>query len=338
MALERLHLGVDGAANGGEVCQGAKVPPESPARRAGVTAVFCGMILSMTGYGKAEAHIGARKYTVEVRSLNGKGLDLSVRMPSRFRPHEMELRKQVGQAVGRGKSDLLIHFESDASDVRHEVNAGLVQQYVDQLTPLFESNGVPVSHVDGQLQKMQSALRFPDAVSASKDALEDGEWEALRGLVLEATDQFGGYRQQEGAVLEADFRDRIAAIQKLQGELAPLLEARIQRTRGRLRDHIEADIPRDRIDENRFEHELIFYLEKLDVTEELVRLEANCKYFLEMLDAASGQGKKLGFIAQEIGREINTLGSKSQDAGMQRIVVQMKDELEKIKEQILNVL
>ena len=296
------------------------------------------MILSMTGYGKAEAHIGARKYTVEVRSLNGKGLDLSVRMPSRFRPHEMELRKQVGQAVGRGKSDLLIHFESDASDVRNEVNTGLVQQYVDQLTPLFAANGIPEDHVSGQLQKMQSALRFPDAVSASKDALGEGEWEALKALVNSASDQFKEYRTQEGAVLESDFRLRIGQIQTLQQELAPLLEARTARTRGRLREHIEADIPRDRIDENRFEHELIFYLEKLDVTEELVRLEANCTYFLEMLDADHGQGKKLGFISQEIGREINTLGSKSQDAGMQRIVVQMKDELEKIKEQVLNVL
>ena len=292
----------------------------------------------MTGYGKAEAHIGARKYTVEIRSLNGKGLDLSVRMPSRFRPNEMDLRKQVGKAVGRGKSDLLIHFESDASDVRHEVNTGLVQQYVDQLTPLFEANGVPASHVEGRLQQFQSALRFPDVVSATKDTLEEGEWEALRALVTSASEQFIAYRTQEGAVLEGDFRKRVGAIEGLRGELKPLLEARSERTRSRLREHLEADLPRDRVDENRFEHELIFYMEKLDVTEELVRLEANCAYFLEMLDADSGQGKKLGFIAQEIGREINTLGSKCQDAGMQRLVVRMKDELEKIKEQVLNAL
>lgn len=292
----------------------------------------------MTGYGKAEAHIGARKYTVEIRSLNGKGLDLSVRMPSRFRPHEMDLRKQVAKSVGRGKSDLLIHFESDASDVRHEVNTGLVQQYVDQLTPLFEANGVPASHVEGRLQQFQSALRFPDVVSATKDTLEEGEWEALRDLVSAASEQFIAYRTREGAVLEADFRQRVGTIEALRGELKPLLEARSERTRSRLREHLEADLPRDRVDENRFEHELIFYMEKLDVTEELVRLEANCAYFLEMLDADSGQGKKLGFIAQEIGREINTLGSKCQDAGMQRLVVQMKDELEKIKEQVLNAL
>ncbi|MED5335954.1 MAG: YicC/YloC family endoribonuclease, partial [Bacteroidota bacterium] len=290
------------------------------------------------GYGKAEAHIGARKYTVEIRSLNGKGLDLSVRMPARFRPHEMDLRKQVGQAVGRGKSDLLINFESDASDVRHEVNTGLVQQYVDQLTPLFEANGVPASHVEGRLQQFQSALRFPDVVSATKDTLEEGEWEALRDLVSAASEQFIAYRTREGAVLEADFRQRVGTIEALRGELKPLLEARSERTRSRLWEHLEADLPRDRVDENRFEHELIFYMEKLDVTEELVRLEANCAYFLEMLDADSGQGKKLGFIAQEIGREINTLGSKCQDAGMQRLVVQMKDELEKIKEQVLNAL
>ena len=316
----------------------AKVPSRPSGMPGGVTGVFCGMILSMTGYGKAEAHIGARKYTVEIRSLNGKGLDLSVRMPSRFRPHEMDLRKQVGQAVGRGKSDLLIHFESDASDVRHEVNTGLVQQYVDQLTPLFEANGVPASHVEGRLQQFQSALRFPDVVSATKDTLEEGEWEALRDLVSSASEQFIAYRTQEGAVLEADFRQRVGTIEALRGELKPLLEARSERTRSRLREHLEADLPRDRVDENRFEHELIFYMEKLDVTEELVRLEANCAYFLEMLDADSGQGKKLGFIAQEIGREINTLGSKCQDAGMQRLVVQMKDELEKIKEQVLNAL
>lgn len=316
----------------------AKVPSRPSGMPGGVTGVFCGMILSMTGYGKAEAHIGARKYTVEIRSLNGKGLDLSVRMPSRFRPHEMDLRKQVGKAVGRGKSDLLIHFESDASDVRHEVNTGLVQQYVDQLTPLFEANGVPASHVEGRLQQFQSALRFPDVVSATKDTLEEGEWEALRALVTSASEQFIAYRTQEGAVLEEDFRKRVGAIEALRGELKPLLEARSERTRSRLREHLEADLPRDRIDENRFEHELIFYMEKLDVTEELVRLEANCAYFLEMLDADSGQGKKLGFISQEIGREINTLGSKCQDAGMQRLVVQMKDELEKIKEQVLNAL
>ena len=315
-----------------------KVPSRPSGMPGGVTGVFCGMILSMTGYGKAEAHIGARKYTVEIRSLNGKGLDLSVRMPSRFRPHEMDLRKQVGQAVGRGKSDLLIHFESDASDVRHEVNTGLVQQYVDQLTPLFEANGVPASHVEGRLQQFESALRFPDVVSATKDTLEEGEWEALRALVSSASEQFIAYRTQEGAVLEADFRQRVGAIESLRGELKPLLEARSERTRSRLREHLEADLPRDRVDENRFEHELIFYMEKLDVTEELVRLEANCAYFLEMLDADAGQGKKLGFIAQEIGREINTLGSKCQDAGMQRLVVQMKDELEKIKEQVLNAL
>lgn len=292
----------------------------------------------MTGYGKAEAHIGARKYTVEIRSLNGKGLDLSVRMPSRFRPHEMELRKQVGKAVGRGKSDLLIHFESDASDVRHEVNTGLVQQYVDQLTPLFEANGVPANHVEGRLQQFQSALRFPDVVSATKDTLAEGEWEALQALVASAADEFTAYRTQEGVVLEGDFRMRIEAIESLRTALKPLLEQRAERTRSRLRDHLEADLPRDRVDENRFEHELIFYMEKLDVTEELVRLEANCTYFLEMLGGDAGQGKKLGFIAQEIGREINTLGSKCQDAGMQRLVVQMKDELEKVKEQVLNAL
>ncbi len=296
------------------------------------------MILSMTGYGKAEAHIGARKYTVEIRSLNGKGLDLSVRMPSHFREKEMEFRKEVGKVVGRGKTDCFVHFESDAADVRHEVNAALVQQYVDQLDVVFEANGVPPSNVDGQNQKLQSALRFPDVVSATRDTLDENEWKGLQGLVHEACAGLVAYRTQEGATLELDFRQRVGRIDQLRAELEPLLEARTARVRSKLRAHIEADLPRDRVDENRFEQELIFYLEKLDVTEELVRLKANCDYFMEMLDSESGQGKKLGFISQEIGREINTLGSKSQDAGMQRIVVQMKDELEKVKEQVLNIL
>jgi uncharacterized protein (TIGR00255 family) len=304
----------------------------------GVVGVFCGMILSMTGYGKAEAHIGTRKYTVELRSLNGKGLDLSVRMPPQFREKEMGLRKELGEAVGRGKADFFIHFESDAADVRHQVNAKLVQQYVDQLNPVFEENGVPVSHVDGQLQKLQSVLRFPDAISNTRETLEEDEWQGLMDLVHSACEGFKAYRSQEGAILEADFRTRVDRIEGLRQELAPLLEARTARVKSRLRDHLEADLPRDRVDDNRFEHELIFYLEKLDVTEELVRLEANCAYFKEMLDGDAGQGKKLGFIGQEIGREINTLGSKSQDAAMQRLVVQMKDELEKIKEQVLNIL
>lgn len=300
--------------------------------------VFCGMIMSMTGYGKAEAHIGSRKYTVELRSLNGKGLDLSVRMPPQFREKEMNLRKALGKTVGRGKADFFIHFESDAGDVRHEVNAALVQQYVQQLDAVFEENGVPGNHVEGQLQKLQSVLRFPDAISNTRETLDDSEWQGMMALVEEASEGFRAYRAQEGAILEADFRERIDTIDRLREELAPLLQDRTARVKARLHDHLEADIPRDRVDENRFEHELIFYLEKLDVTEELVRLEANCAYFREMLDGDAGQGKKLGFIGQEIGREINTLGSKSQDAAMQRVVVQMKDELEKIKEQVLNIL
>ena len=300
--------------------------------------VFCGMILSMTGYGKAEAHVGARKYTVEIRALNGKGLDLSVRMPSHFREKEMELRKAIGKVVGRGKTDCFIHFESDAADVRHEVNAALVQQYVDQLDTVFEANGIPATHLEGQTGKLQSVLRFPDVVSATRDTLGDDEWQGMQSLISEACEGLQAYRTQEGSTLESDFRQRIGRIDALREELAPLLEERTEHVRNRLKSHIEADIPRDRVDQNRFEQELIFYMEKLDVTEELVRLKANCAYFIEMLEGDSGQGKKLGFISQEIGREINTLGSKSQDAGMQRIVVQMKDELEKVKEQVLNIL
>jgi uncharacterized protein (TIGR00255 family) len=286
----------------------------------------------MTGYGKAEGPIGPLKFTVELRSLNSKGLDLSVRMPSAYREKEMPLRKALAAQVGRGKCELAIHYEANAAVSRHEITAPLIAQYVTQIRAIAREAGLPE---DGALN---AALKFPDAVSTPRESLDPEVWTALEALISEATERFNAFRSQEGDTMAQDFRERIETIGRLQDELRPFIDARSDRVRKRIRENLEEAVDLTRIDENRFEQELLFYLEKLDVTEEQVRLKAHLAYFLEMLGQGEKQGKKLGFIAQEIGREINTLGSKANDAEMQRHVVQMKDELEKIKEQVLNVL
>ena len=291
------------------------------------------MILSMTGYGKAHATAGPRRYTIELRSLNGKQLDLSVRMPSRLREREMELRKELSKGLMRGKVDLAINYETETPEGR-TLNEPLIGAYLDVLERIAASRGYV-----NDAGLLDTAMRLPDTISASAEAFDEAEWKILEGAVGEALQSFQAYRKQEGATLEADFRERVARISDWEAGLDGLLEARITRVRERIQGHLEEAMERTRIDENRFEQEVLFYLEKMDVTEERVRLKAHCAYFLEMLEAPeAGQGKKLGFIAQEMGREINTLGSKANDADIQRIVVGMKDELEKIKEQVLNVL
>lgn len=287
----------------------------------------------MTGYGKAHATAGPRRYTIELRSLNGKQLDLSVRMPSRLREREMELRKELSKGLVRGKVDLTINYETETPEGR-ALNEPLIGAYLDVLERIAAGRGY-----GKDVSLLDTAMRLPDTISTSAEAFDEEEWKVLEGAVGEALKAFQAYREQEGATLDADFRERVARISSWEAGLDDLLEARITRVRERIQGHLEEAMERSRIDENRFEQEVLFYLEKMDVTEERVRLKAHCAYFLEMLEAAeSGQGKKLGFIAQEMGREINTLGSKANDADIQRIVVGMKDELEKIKEQVLNVL
>ena len=286
----------------------------------------------MTGYGKAEGTVGSRKYTVEVRSLNGKNLDLSVRMPSVLKEKEMELRTELGARIVRGKSDLAIHFEADASESRHELNGPAIEQYVGALTSLAESTNQSTSNL------LSIAMRLPDAVQSSREAFDQNAWKGIHALVLEATSHFDAFRNTEGATLEADFKGRLDTIASLEAGLDPLLAARIQRVRDRIRTNLEETIDRTVIDEGRFEQEVLYYIEKMDVSEERTRLTAHIAYFREIMETGENQGKKLGFVAQEMGREINTLGSKANDADLQRIVVQMKDELEKIKEQVLNVL
>ena len=292
------------------------------------------MIYSMTGYGKATALIGSRRYTAELRSLNGKQLDLSVRMPSAFRSKEMELRKRMGHVIGRGKCDISLQYVIEGVEPR-ELNQPLIEMYIDSLAGISRSKDLATD--DSALLSM--AMRLPEVVQQPREEVDEAEWLTIVDLLDEASAQFKAFREEEGKSLEADFRGRIENILRLQAEMKPLIDARILRIRERIQSNFEEIQDRGRLDENRFEQEVLFYIEKLDVSEELVRLSAHCSHFTEVLNEVTpGQGKKLGFISQEIGREINTLGSKANDAEMQRVVVQMKDELEKVKEQVLNAL
>ena len=286
----------------------------------------------MTGYGKAEGVIGNRKYSVEVRSLNSKQFDLNIRMPSVFREKEMGLRKLLRESVIRGKCDFFLSYEQDPSEVKHEINTKLVQTYISQLEALADSSGVKGENLLGM------AIRMPEALQSPQEKLDDDVWAGVEKLITHALKAFNIFRETEGAATLADFNNRIKIIRDESINLDPLLDARLSRIRSRIKTNLSEAIDRSKIDENRFEQEVIFYIEKTDVSEERTRLAAHCNHFDEILSDGIGQGKKLGFIAQEIGREINTLGSKANDADIQRLVVQMKDELEKIKEQVLNVL
>jgi len=290
------------------------------------------MIRSMTGYGKAEGVIGNRKYSVEVRSLNSKQFDLNIRMPSVFREKEMGLRKLLRESVIRGKCDFFLSYEQDPSEAKHEINAKLVQTYITQLEALAEGSGLKGENLLGM------AIRMPDALQSPQEQLDDDVWSGVEKLIINALDAFNTFRETEGAATLEDFNNRIKIIRHESINLDPLLDERLARIKSRIKTNLSEAIDRSKIDENRFEQEVIFYIEKTDVSEERTRLTAHCNHFDEILADGIGQGKKLGFIAQEIGREINTLGSKANDADIQRLVVQMKDELEKIKEQVLNVL
>lgn len=296
------------------------------------TAYLCAMIRSMTGYGKAEGVIGNRKYSVEVRSLNSKQFDLNMRMPSVFREKEMGLRKLLRESVIRGKCDFFLSYEQDPSEAKHEINAKLVQTYITQLEALAEGSGLKGENLLGM------AIRMPDALQSPQEQLDDDVWSGVEKLIINALDAFNTFRETEGAATLEDFNNRIKIIRHESINLDPLLDERLARIKSRIKTNLSEAIDRSKIDENRFEQEVIFYIEKTDVSEERTRLTAHCNHFDEILADGIGQGKKLGFIAQEIGREINTLGSKANDADIQRLVVQMKDELEKIKEQVLNVL
>lgn len=282
----------------------------------------------MTGFGRAQADLGGKKVTVEIKSLNGKQMDLSTRIPSYYREKELEIRSYVTSRLVRGKVDFLLYTEASDADNSHDINTATVQSYMRQLQQI-EPSVTPA-------ESLALAMRLPDVFKSEREELSEAEWDAVMKVIAEAADALVAHRTEEGAVLERELMSYIENIRSLSAQVEPFEKSRIEQVKERLRKNLtEADV---KVDENRFEQEVIFYLEKLDITEEKVRLNLHLDYFLKTMASEEDCGKKLGFIAQEIGREINTTGSKSNQADMQKLVVRMKDELEKIKEQSLNVL
>ena len=284
----------------------------------------------MTGYGKSVLHLSDKKVTIEIKSLNSKNLDLNVRIPSYYRVKELAVRKELASSLVRGKVDFSIYIEMTADETSTTVNKGVVTEYMQQLRNVVQTG----SSNDVELLKM--AVKMPDALKTEREELNEGEWAEINVKIKEAIKEIIQYRIDEAASLEDDFKLRIKNIQSFLVEVKSFDEARIAFVKERLNKAI--DELKVTIDENRFEQELIYYLEKLDINEEKVRLANHLSYFLQELDTPDSNGKKLGFIVQEIGREVNTIGSKANFAPMQKAVIQMKNELEKIKEQILNVL
>lgn len=286
------------------------------------------MIQSMTGFGKASLQLPTKKITVEVKSLNSKGLDLNVRMPSLYREMELGLRNEIALKLERGKIDFSIFIENTAEQSTNKVNVPIVKNYIEQLKAVFYEGN------DTELLKM--AIRMPDAMKVEREEIDQNEWIEIQKVIKEGLENIWNFRQDEGASLEKEFQLRIGNIRQYMNEALALDPERVQAIKERL--HTAISELKVTIDENRFEQELIYYLEKLDITEEKVRLTNHLDYFLETINGTEANGRKLGFITQEMGREINTMGSKSNHSQMQKLVVMMKDELEKIKEQVLNVL
>ena len=293
------------------------------------------MIKSMTGYGKAESATQNKKISVEIRSLNSKQLDLSIKLPAIYRPFEYEIRNMVAQTVKRGKVDVYINAETTIDEGSVKINGELFKLHYNALKAICADNGIG-SSAETDATLIQSVMRMPDVVATSSNDISDDEQKALMEAVAGAVAQHDAFRTQEGAILIADLLQRVDKIEALKEAVTPFEKARVEAIRTKIHEALEQ--LKVEVDNNRLEQEMIFYIEKLDVTEEKVRLTNHCKYFREVAAGEEAPGRKLGFIAQEMGREINTLGSKSNDSQMQRLVVQMKDELEKIKEQVLNLL
>ncbi|APG60693.1 YicC/YloC family endoribonuclease [Christiangramia salexigens] len=285
------------------------------------------MIQSMTGFGKSFSQIPNKKITVELKSLNSKNFDLNARIPSQYREKELDLRNLISNSLGRGKVDLSIYVEFTGEQTSTNINLPVVKNYMDQLREVVNASEV-------ELLKM--AVKMPDALKTVRDEIDEEEFNAIEEAVIAALKEINSFRTDEGQALEKDLKLRITNIQELLEQIIKMDPERVEAVRERLRKGIEEI--KEQADENRFEQEIVYYIEKFDITEEKVRLDNHLDYFQKTLDSSDSNGRKLAFISQEIGREINTIGSKSNFAPMQQLVVQMKDELEKIKEQILNVL
>ena len=286
----------------------------------------------MTGFGKGEVSLPGKKITVEVRSLNSKQLDLSVRMPAIYRQLEFELRGVASVAIQRGKADVTVSVENTAVSTSATVNKEIFGEYIRQVNEALTYSGVSADYD----AIVPAVLRMPEVVSSQAESLSEEESEALKQALKQALEQFGAFREQEGATLIADLLRRVDQIEEYKRQVEPYEAMRAETIKNRIRENL-AQLKVD-VDTNRLEQEMIFYIEKLDITEEKVRLSNHCNYFREVAASEEAVGRKLGFIAQEMGREINTLGSKANEANMQILVVKMKDELEKIKEQVLNIL
>lgn len=286
------------------------------------------MIQSMTGYGKAVAECSDKKITIEIRSLNSRSLDLNTRLPFLYKEKELEIRKLLSEKLQRGKVDFSINTEANSINKAQKINPEIIKAYIDEFRQI-----VPTAS-DAEL--LSIVMRLPDVMAFSSNEIDDHEWKQALDLIAKAIDNLIQFRLDEGNVLEQEFIQRTSSILSLLNQVEPFEKERIQTLKERFTKNLEE--LSSEYDQNRFEQELIYYLEKLDITEEKVRLKNHCEYFLQTLNGEEFNGKKLGFITQEIGREINTLGSKSNHSEMQKIVVQMKDELEKMKEQVLNIL
>ena len=290
------------------------------------------MVKSMTGFGKGEATLQNKRITVEIRSLNSKQLDLSLRLPAIYRQSEYELRNIIARTIQRGKVDVFVSVESQSVETSARINREVFREYLRQMNDTLAFAGIDADY-DAILPVI---MRLPDVVATESEAISEEEHAALIAAAEAAAAQLDAFRTQEGAILIDDLLRRVELIERYRDEVVPFEKARTETIRTRILDNL-AKLPVE-VDRNRLEQEMIFYLEKLDITEEKVRLTNHCKYFREVAAGEEGAGRKLGFIAQEMGREINTMGSKANESNIQILVVKMKDELEKIKEQVLNIL
>jgi len=286
----------------------------------------------MTGFGKAECELKDRKIIIEIKSLNSKNLDIYTKIPGIYREKELEIRNTISKVLLRGKVEFVLYYEIAEDNKATTINSEVVKNYYNQLKEIATDLNIETSE-----QLLQIATRLPDTLNTEREEIDQNDWTKINETILEALNQLDNFRIQEGEFLKKDIEQRIKIINQYKEEITPFEVNRTEKIRNKLNESLNS-LSDQEIDKNRFEQELIYYLEKLDITEEKVRLTNHCNYFTEMINEPESNGKKLGFISQEIGREINTIGSKANDSDIQKFVILMKDELEKIKEQMLNIL
>ena len=291
------------------------------------------MIRSMTGFGKVEFEIGTKKITFEIKPLNSKQLDINTRVPSMYREKDLEIRRLISEMLIRGKVDFALYLDNLGAESTSRINSAIIKDYYSQLKDVHQELGLEINE-----SIMQSIMRLPETVKMVYEELDETEWLMVRENLVKTLTELNRFRDQEGLALKADIVTNIQNILDLLAQVEPFEKQRLENVKAKIMDSLSDIQLNGNLDKNRFEQELIYYIEKLDINEEKVRLANHCKYFTETMEESEPSGRKLGFIAQEIGREINTLGSKANESNLQRIVVQMKDNLEKIKEQVLNVL